>query len=658
VKSKPYDEMTDKEIQDEETALTTIVFKGTVQGNKTFIEIGNLTHFSKYTLTIKACHKSLNESDWNALPYMAKASYDENHRARCSKIQSSDFLTAKKEGADDIPSESVTTNSDSNNGTKVWVTWNDPPNPNLAIIYYNIQYKLPNTDKPMEICLSAFDFEKDGRKFEPAISGSYHLMIAAVSLAGPGKFTKEISITKGDNLRTPLVGILLPIFGCILILMVVGIVAYYYYMKHRGGSDWTTPNPLYMKRNFGEFEIPRDLIDRGEKLGSGSFGTVYSGIYHSPNDGDIECAIKEAKNEELGDNMREKLLDEAYIMRTIETSHVVRLIGVVTNQFPQYVILEFMEKGDLKRYLMGLRKKPPRQADILLMALQVADGMAYLSTVPNPKIVHRDLAARNCMVNANLVVKIGDFGLARDLDYAEDYYRMRGRDRMPIRWMAPESIRDNMFTTSSDIWAYGMVLWEMVTLGEQPYQGLSNEEVVQCVRNGETNGTPRNCPEQIGSLMETCWRFDPDNRPNFLNICDELIEYANDEFRRESFFTSPLCNRILGRNAEEVPLDESSERAPLRPNGSSNGNGEARLLDNGFAVVPATESMTMQDFNSPSEHAGIGLMSGTMNSNPRQYNMLDRFMKILRNRYRSNNPTATTTTAATSEQPQSAAVEA
>jgi hypothetical protein len=141
-----------------------------------------------------------------------------------------------------------------------------------------------------------------------------------------------------------------------------------------------------------------------------------------------------------------------------------------------------------------------------------------------------------------------------------------------------------------------------------------------------------------------------------LNICDELIEYANDEFRRESFFTSPLCNRILGRNAEDVPLDESSERAPLRPNGSSNGNGEARLLDNGFAVVPATESMTMQEFNSPGEHAGIGLMSGTMNSNPRQYNMLDRFWKILR-RHRSNS-TATTTTTATSQQPQSAAVEA
>ena len=200
----------------------------------------------------------------------------------------------------------------------------------------------------------------------------------------------------------------------------------FYYDKEFLKKTWWY---IFSQRNFGEFEIPRDLIDRGEKLGSGSFGTVYSGIYHSPNDGDIECAIKEAKNEELGDNMREKLLDEAYIMRcvlnynkknreielsweknsnsifffffklnsrnkifsvksisrmsfsenffrlnnhiniffnfnyrTIETSHVVRLIGVVTNQFPQYVILEFMEKGDLKRYLMGLRKKPPRQA--------------------------------------------------------------------------------------------------------------------------------------------------------------------------------------------------------------------------------------------------------------------------------------------------------
>ena len=104
------------------------------------------------------------------------------------------------------------------------------------------------------------------------------------------------------------------------------------------------------------------------------------------------------------------------------------------------------------------------------MAIQVADGMAYLSTVPNPKIIHRDLAARNCMVNDKVIVKIGDFGLARDLCYAQDYYRMNGKDWLPVRWMSPESLRDSVFSSASDVWAYGVVLWEMVTLAEQPYQ--------------------------------------------------------------------------------------------------------------------------------------------------------------------------------------------
>jgi serine/threonine protein kinase len=112
------------------------------------------------------------------------------------------------------------------------------------------------------------------------------------------------------------------------------------------------------------------------------------------------------------------------------------------------------------------------------MAIQVADGMAYLSTIPSPKIIHRDLAARNCMVNQDLVVKIGDFGLARNLTYAEDYYRKVGRGMLPFRWMAPESLVDGIFTTASDVWSYGVVLWEMVTLAEQPYQGYNNDQVL------------------------------------------------------------------------------------------------------------------------------------------------------------------------------------
>ena len=131
------------------------------------------------------------------------------------------------------------------------------------------------------------------------------------------------------------------------------------------------------------------------------------------------------------------------------------------------------------------------------MAIQVADGMAYLSTVPNPKIIHRDLAARNCMVNDRVIVKIGDFGLARDLCYAQDYYRMNGKDWLPVRWMSPESLRDSVFSSASDVWAYGVVLWEMVTLGEQPYQGLNNEEVLNFVKNRRTMEIPKNCPELI-----------------------------------------------------------------------------------------------------------------------------------------------------------------
>lgn len=202
------------------------------------------------------------------------------------------------------------------------------------------------------------------------------------------------------------------------------------------------------------------------------------------------------------------------------------------------------------------------------MACQVADGMAFLSTVPNPKIIHRDLAARNCMVNKDVIVKIGDFGLARDLDYAEDYYRMKGRDHMPIRWMSPESLTDAVFSTASDVWAFGVVLWEMVTLAEQPYQGLTNEEVLNMVRNGRTMEIPINCPELIAQIMANCWRFDPHDRPSFIDISRMLLDFANDEFRKNSFVTSNLCQRLLARldveSAEAVVPIEVAERMPLQ----------------------------------------------------------------------------------------------
>jgi len=160
---------------------------------------------------------------------------------------------------------------------------------------------------------------------------------------------------------------------------------------------------------------------------------------------------------------------------------VVRLLGVVSQGQPTLVVMELMVNGDLKTYLRSHRpdvcenfsRQPPTLSRILQMAIEIADGMSYLSA---KKFVHRDLAARNCMVAEDLTVKIGDFGMTRDI-YETDYYRKGSKGLLPVRWMAPESLKDGVFTTYSDVWSYGVVLWEMVTLASQPYQGLANDQV-------------------------------------------------------------------------------------------------------------------------------------------------------------------------------------
>lgn len=184
----------------------------------------------------------------------------------------------------------------------------------------------------------------------------------------------------------------------------------------------------------------------------------------------IPVAVKTV-NDNATDRERQSFLREAGTMKAFDSHHVVKLLGVVSNGQPTLVIMELMPVGDLKCYLRSQRPEeggtsPPTLGQILQMSIEIADGMAYLTKM---KYVHRDLAARNCMVSENLTVKIGDFGMTRDI-YETDYYRKGSKGLLPVRWMAPESLKDGVFASTSDVFAYGVVLWEMATLAAQPYQ--------------------------------------------------------------------------------------------------------------------------------------------------------------------------------------------
>ncbi|KAL3319095.1 hypothetical protein Ciccas_002244 [Cichlidogyrus casuarinus] len=234
------------------------------------------------------------------------------------------------------------------------------------------------------------------------------------------------------------------------------------------------------------------------------------------------------------------------------------------------VIMELMAEGDLASYLrhlgdFDLGSVAPSQA--YLWATQIADGMAYLAS---QKFVHRDLAARNCLLNAQLVVKIGDFGLCRDI-YERNYYHKQGRARLPVRWMAPESLYSAYFTAQSDVWSYGVVLWEIATMACLPFKGMNHEEVVRFVLNGDnllTKYTPTNCPPLLLALMIHCFSYLPKRRPTFFGLLSILAPRFSDKIFQEHSYYFVECDKsfsVLNRNVFEdlEPSQEETEALSL-----------------------------------------------------------------------------------------------
>ncbi|XP_074842707.1 focal adhesion kinase 1 isoform X3 [Carettochelys insculpta] len=309
----------------------------------------------------------------------------------------------------------------------------------------------------------------------------------------------------------------------------------------------------YTMPSTRDYEIQRERIELGRCIGEGQFGDVHQGVYMSPENPAMAVAIKTCKNC-TSDSVREKFLQEALTMRQFDHPHIVKLIGVITEN-PVWIIMELCTLGELRSFLQ-VRKYSLDLASLILYAYQLSTALAYLES---KRFVHRDIAARNVLVSSTDCVKLGDFGLSR---YMEDstYYKA-SKGKLPIKWMAPESINFRRFTSASDVWMFGVCMWEILMHGVKPFQGVKNNDVIGRIENGERLPMPPNCPPTLYSLMTKCWAYDPSRRPRFTELKTQLSTILEEEKLQQE-----ERMRMESRRQVTVSWDSGgSDEAPPKP---------------------------------------------------------------------------------------------
>ncbi|AWP01646.1 putative tyrosine-protein kinase Fes/Fps [Scophthalmus maximus] len=264
--------------------------------------------------------------------------------------------------------------------------------------------------------------------------------------------------------------------------------------------------------------LEHDDVILGQLIGRGNFGEVYSGCLRSDN---ADVAVKTCK-ENLAPEHKSKFLMEARILKQYDHPNIVKLIGVCTQKQPIYIVMELIQGGD---FLSFLRHESHNMNPKMLVKMteNVAAGMEYLES---KKCIHRDLAARNCLVAEHNVVKISDFGMSRQQDDGV-YSAEGGLRQIPVKWTAPEALNYGRYTTESDVWSFGVLLWEAFSMGMTPYTTMTNQQTRDEVERGYRMPAPRSCPVEISRLMSSCWQYDAKNRPAFKKLHAELTAIRN-----------------------------------------------------------------------------------------------------------------------------------
>ncbi|XP_065267939.1 tyrosine-protein kinase Fes/Fps isoform X4 [Emys orbicularis] len=252
----------------------------------------------------------------------------------------------------------------------------------------------------------------------------------------------------------------------------------------------------------------------GERIGRGNFGEVFSGRLLADN---TPVAVKSCR-ETLPPELKAKFLQEARILKQYSHPNIVKLIGVCTQKQPIYIIMELVQGGDFLTFLRS-EGQQLKAKELLKMTANAAAGMEYLES---KHCIHRDLAARNCLVTEKNALKISDFGMSRE---EEDgiYASTGGMKQIPVKWTAPEALNYGRYSSESDVWSFGILLWEAFSLGAIPYSNLSNTQTREAIEQGVRLDPPEQCPEDVYRLMQRCWEYDPRKRPSFSTIHQELV---------------------------------------------------------------------------------------------------------------------------------------